>query len=76
MCYRVLFYIHDRNLSSSLKFQKQQAWATNKVIVNWTLKLTKWNFIGGRRHQLMEIFICEQTTNTDKADKVLVWDAF
>ena len=23
----------------------------------------------------MEIFICEQTTNTDKADKVLVWDA-
>ena len=33
MCYRVLFYIHDRNLSSSLKFQKQQACATNRVIV-------------------------------------------
>ena len=33
MCCRVLFYIHDRNLALSIKFEKQQVCTTNKVIV-------------------------------------------
>ena len=33
MCCCVLFYIHDRNLAPSLKFEKQQVCATNEVIV-------------------------------------------
>ena len=33
MCCCILFYIHDINLSPSLKFQKPQVWETNEVVV-------------------------------------------